>query len=399
MLTENLSIEDLILHLGHFKDLDEGSLPPNIQPSDISLIYSFCQQINRGMGFTDRQYELAKRKVDDYTHYFSYIENLEDVKNNVSLPLREIDRSRWIKIIDNKIAVRFTFQKKLIGALEDLRSITKASSEYDKIKKIHYFDYSESVLYSIVKTFEEKHFELDETVQTIYDKLCSYKFEEHVPGVYNYELKNLHENGVQFIVDEIGQPSPENILLYKDRSIKYGLNVPDGEIITLADKIAHRTRPNVILNNCHTTSDMILALESLNRLPLLVIVPADVDKSYDRIVELQQHIRNLVSPEEISVVFRHDNIAEGVEFNRYIKRENINNKVDKNTKVVYTLDTKIPKPLLTTGWKPQSIMVSDGSFVTTRKVLDCFTDVDLILHTVYEGAGLTRYYKREFDRI
>ena len=50
--------------------------------------------------------------------------------------------------------------------------------------------------------------------------------------------------------------------------------------------------------------------------------------------------------ESCSVLFRLDNDADGAEFNQYIKRNNLNNLVDNNTKIVYISNNKIPKPML-----------------------------------------------------
>lgn len=400
MLDKELAIEDLILYLGSFKTFNETAPWPILESSDVSLIHSFCKQICNNVGFTDRQYELAKTKIDDYKNWFDLIDNLEEVKNNITIPLREIDRSRWIKIIDDKIAVRFTFQKKLISTLEDLRCNIQENSDYDKVKKIHYFNYSERTLFDIVEVFKNKNFVLDETVEEIYNKLKLLKVEEHVPGVYNFKIKNLPQAGIDCIVNEIGIPTKDNINLYQDRSIKYGLDIVDQSINdgSLASKIAFRKSPNIKLVSPYTFGDLILAFESLNRLPLLVIVPST--HCYDHIVRIHDHVRNLIPSDEISVVFRLHNTDEGSEFNNYIKREKINNKVDNNTKIVYTLDTKVPKPLLSSPWQPQSIIVSGSSnFVNTRKVLDCFSDVDLVMHTGDEGPGLAKYYNREISKI
>jgi hypothetical protein len=143
-----------------------------------------------------------------------------------------------------------------------------------------------------------------------------------------------------------------------------------------------------------------LSLENLQRFPVLILVPQL--SCHDIIVTVQEYIRNLIPPEDVSVVFRLDNMGEGILFNSYIKDQHLNNKVDSNTKIVYSLDNKIPKPLLTSSWSPQTIIVYGNSsgYVNTRKVLDCFSDKDLILYYGDQvGAGRSQYYRREFDKI
>ena len=132
-----------------------------IESSDKGLIYSLARQTVRGTAYTDRQRELAISKA---THYKSILEEVDiDVTTSVTqlrMPLRSIDRSRWIKLKNQMqslipfnnpdeqyIAVRFSFQKKLISALENINS---KPIHYDKINKTHYFEYNERTLHNVV---------------------------------------------------------------------------------------------------------------------------------------------------------------------------------------------------------------------------------------------------------
>lgn len=385
--------------------------------SDHNLIYSFVRQVSRGLAFTDRQYELAKQKIIDYQDQF--IKNGLDPQpdlENVRLPLRKIDRSRWIKIVDYPenivhqegsgpyIAVRFTFQKKLISTIEAIKKASGSDGMYDKTNKIHYFYYSEKLLFDIINAVEGKNFELDELSQTIYQKLKTFKQEEHVPGVYNLELKNLHPNGVKEIIKELGDPTPDNLLLYHDRSIKYGLHYVDEisrqDESILAFKVGHRKRQAVAINNTvYSIGHLFTCLSELDRFPVLFIVPGK--DAYETIVEVTQHARNFIPAEQTSVMFRMDNQGEGFEFNQYIKRENINNKLDINTKLVYTIDHTVPKPLLQSNWSPKAVVVSSpGNVPTTKKSLQCFSNVDLIIHYQDEVMPSYKYfYKTDVERI
>jgi len=406
MLKENLYIEDLILHLAGYAAAVDGEVePPKLERSDINLIQSLGKQIIRNLGFTDRQYELAKRKADDYADHFSFIPNLEEVKKKTRIPLRQIDRSRWIRIEENskgdyEIAVRFTFQKKLISSIEEIRRKLSDKGTYDKESKIHRFEYSEHNLWEIVNAFKDNHFELDDLVKEIYEKIDSFNPEDYVPGVYNNNIKNLHSNGVKSIVDELGPVDNNNLLLYKDRSLKYGLSVElESTEDTLTYKLANRKHPQVqIGNEVHSFDNILLALNELKRFPMLILVP--LETCYDSIVEIQQYIQNLISNTEVSVMFRLDNQGEGLHFNEYIRNKGINNKLDKNTKIVYTLDNKIPKPLLSNGWEPNTILVYGNSRVpSTRKVLECYNDKDLIIHYHDEMVPMHFFYNRNIELI
>lgn len=405
MLNEKvLSIESLILCLSGFEPIDETLSPPILEKSDYNLIHSLSRQLIRNIGFTDRQYELAKKKVDDYSDYFSFLNDIESIKETHTLPLRQIDRSRWIKIIENEkndfqIAVRFTFQKKLISAIESLRS---KASEYDKQNKIHYFPYNEKTLYDIIEMFQDKNFEIDNTALDIYQKIKSFKKEDCLPGIYNQKLKNLNSSAKEMIENEIGEFSEDTALLYKDRCLKYAINVFNYDLDknkynTLTYNIANRSTPHILISDSkYNLDDIIVSLDELKRLPMLCIVPQDT--AFDSIVQFHQYARNLIASQHTSVSFRMDNQGEGIEFNKFIRDNKLNNKVDSNTKLLYTTENKVPKPLVQAGWKPNSIFVMNEGRNTFRikKVVECFPHTDLVMF--YKDATSPHFGRHFIDK-
>jgi hypothetical protein len=388
-----------------------------IDRSDQNFVRSIGRQVFKGVSLTDRQCDAVKEKLIKYEDQF--ISNgYASLKNNLDrlrFPVREIDRSRWIKIVDDAeniilsseekgpwIAVRFSFQKKLISAIEEIRRKLEDSPKYNAITKVQYFEYNERNLYEIVTAFKDKNFVLDEQVLTLYQSISKFTKEDSVPGIFNYKIKNLHPNGVKMLVDEIGEPTQNNLLLYKDRSYKYGLHCVENLECnnSLESKIAHRSTPAVQVNKSrYSVDDLVLALENLKRFPILVIVPSTT--CYDAVVSTHEYVKNLIDPAEVSVTFRMDNHDEGIDFNKYIKREKINNKVDKHTKIVYNLDNKVPKPVVNSGWTPNTILIVGTTGLTsTRKVLDLYPGVDLMLyHIDGESPGYSRYMRREMDLI
>ena len=93
------------------------------QNNDKSLLLSLSKQTYKGTPYTDRQYSLAKEKINLYRHILKDAGVDVDIAiNNLRFPLRQIDRSRWISIKEkdnaNYIAVRFSFNKKLISVIE-----------------------------------------------------------------------------------------------------------------------------------------------------------------------------------------------------------------------------------------------------------------------------------------
>jgi len=401
MLNENdLSIESLILCLSSFKPLIDDQEPPKLVSSDYNLINSFSKQIVRRIGFTDRQYELAKRKVDDYASYFTFIKDLESVKNRLDIPLREIDRSRWIKIVEHQgsnrlyqaekspfIAVRFTFQKKLISAIEKLQNVVPEKPEYDRENKIHYFPYSERALWEIVQALKDKNFELDDLVKQTITKIETFQEQDHIPGVYNLKIKNLNNNAINYIISSIGEPSIENLYQYKDRQEMLGLlhfddedlNISLNQLSILSKKIVKRKKFNIFINKSEYDFNLVVSsILELHRFPLLVILPSK--EMLNGLSTVHKAFSGIIMPDSQSVVVRMENSSEeGANFNQYIKDYQLNNSVDKNTKIVYTDTNKIPKPLVKDGWSPDAVLLLDSS-KPNSKLLSFISSSDLIIH-------------------
>lgn len=399
-----ITVEDYIEVLA---GVQSGGDSINLDRSDYNLIGSLARQTFKGIPYTDRQCDLAKNKIIYYKDQLNLTDFTVNDLDKLRMPLREIDRSRWIKLEETSqgesIAVRFTFQKKLISALEKL---SIKPYHYDKVRKIQYFLYSEKSLFDVVNAFKDRNFDIDPGVQDVYDKINLFNKEETVPGLYNYKLKNLPESATKLIIEELGNPSQNNVMLYKDRSLKYGINVTyTGETNSLESRIATRKEPNISLDsNTINVDTLLLALENLKRHKLMVLVASgDNNSCYDDVVQVHEYIKNLIQPSEVSVSFRLDNVSDGLEFNRYIRREGINNKVDNNTKVVYNLNNKLPKPLYNSNWIPDAIiLLNSNGYIATRKVLDCYPNVDLIIHlnnpSMVAGYG-AHYMKRGIHKI
>ena len=202
--------------------------------SDKSLLLSFARQSFRGIPFTDRQYELAKSKINLYRQIL--LDNDVDVDtaiNNLRLPLRTIDRSRWIGIRDKDdldyIAVRFSFNKKLISAIESFRS-KENKKLYDDNLKIHYFPLNEVNIYNIINLIKDKNFKIEDDLNEKYKvlEMMSNNRKNYIPGVYGFKLKYLNTKAVEYIGCR-RELTSDNLALYRDRKDLYGIEHFDTE--------------------------------------------------------------------------------------------------------------------------------------------------------------------------
>jgi len=375
----------------------------NLDRSDYNLITSLARQTFRGIGYTDRQLDLAKEKVEHYRNqYESNGYEIDFALENTRLDVRKIDRSRWVRVVDTSakhrplsedgpwIAVRFIFQKKLISSIDAIKR-SLGDGTYDKENKIHYFPLNEKTVYEIVSIFNESNnFEVQEELKEYYEKLVDMNENKnnYLPGIYGFKLKNLHEKSLGYAISTIGEPTKENLHQYYDQRERYGLHHFDESDINnaiknltvLSKKLLQRNQSHVLVHKTqHTIEHLIESVFELYRFPLLVVLN---DKDcYDNLVKFHKTFRGIIPNESCSVMFRLDNDEEGMEFNQYIKSNTLNNQVDKNTKIVYINSNKLPKPLLKSDWEPIAAIVNHTAYNgRENKVQTYVSNLDLVMY-------------------
>ena len=410
------TIEDLLEILAGLK----GEANIKVESSDQNLLYSMARQVFRGTGFTDRQYELTKEKILKYKDQFVNLDyDIDLTIDNLRIPLRQIDRSRWIKLVDSQgpnrvfestkapfIAVRFIFQKKLINNIEAVKR-SLGEGDYDKENKIHYFPFSERAVYEIISNFNKtNNFEIQEELKEYYEKLkyMANNKEKFIPGIYGLKLKNLHQKGLEYALSTIGEPDLNNLYHYYDQKEKYGISHVDEEdleksiksLLPLSKKIIKRKKSQVLVNNkTYTKENLAEVILELYRFPLLIVL--DQNQCYDQLIQYHKAFNGIIPNESCSVLFRLDNNDEGIEFNQYIKRNNLNNLVDNNTKIVYISNNKLPKPLLKSNWQPSCALLNYcGKTYGSSKTEHYLTQLDLVIH--YDET-VSQWMKRNIEEL
>ena len=364
-----MNTEDLLEELASLSDTQNHY---SIDKTDISLIRSLGKQVLRGTPLTDRQYDLSKKKIIEYKSQLENngFSNIESYLKNLRMPLRSIDRSRWIKLVPSPghsvryqetglpwVAVRFSFNKKLISALDNIR-LSICENRYFE-NNIHYFPATEKNIFVLVSNLIEKDFKIDEEVLEYYNQCLDIKQnpEKYIPYIKDYTLYNFPSKLKTNLANRFGLCNSSNLNLYKDRAYRYNyiVNFDIKTECQIQNKILNRS--SKLLNFAESKFDInsvVSALSSLKRDPILVIINSlDNITEYDQLQKCYDLFSNYYNNSEQSVLFRLDNSdMSGVKFNQFVRDNNLNNLVDKNTKVVYIKENKLPKPLITSEWSP-----------------------------------------------
>jgi len=374
---------------------------------DKQIIIDIAKKVFKGSALTDRQLEAVKKIL--ITRYKSQFKmrgiDLENSVNNLRQPLRYLDRSEYIKIdegtnyaepywsgfIPNKvILIRFPFNMSYTKTLNEVRKLlmTDSSRFYShRLKDKYILPYTEKVTHKLISKFKNKIKNIDSVLLNVYEQCekISKKSEQYVPGIYNYEIKHSTDTVNQYYTEFFGDPARENLYLYYDRKDKMGLAHFDKlelalskkKLSSLSQKIVERqySRINLDLSKWNL-QQVIDSIIELRRMPLLVVLPGGKDEdTLNQLHTTHKMFKNIVPNTEISVLTRCKSVSTfGKEFNDYVKDNQLNNSLAKNTKIVYITNKKIPKPLLTNSWDPEAVLICSST--------KSYTKVDRYIGTV-----------------
>jgi len=115
-----------------------------LETRDVKLITSLAKQVRGNTGLTDRQHELAKKKLLEYQDQFEKNDffDLDKDLENLRIELRNINRAKTVKIVLKDyfdlfsvrdklmIAVRFPYSNKMIKYINFIKDMQERR-EYD----------------------------------------------------------------------------------------------------------------------------------------------------------------------------------------------------------------------------------------------------------------------------
>jgi hypothetical protein len=370
-----------------------------IDKADAKIILSLGRQMIRKTALTDRQFDLAIKKIEKYQ------DGLErcgiDVDQVLTLktlkwPIREIDRTQTVYLSkdaeSNKpvILVKYVFSKKFAEIWAMLEDRVTAVTQLDKtVKQI---SYTEKNLYLTVIAMQDLQFEISEEIYEIFEKIekIMENPENVVPYVTcdneNIFVANINPKCKEYLDNKFDTVNDSNVLEFVDHVKHSGIflksqifseklrNFPTSDLtkkILLEPATRFRLDPEK-----YSMSDMVSSINTLNQWPLLVILEENsiiLDTLKSTIDELSKY----VPIGQMNVFFRLKNEQkECGEFNQYVKDNGLNNYIDKETKVVFISRNRIPKPLLKSEWQPRTaILASNHDFGKLSAYLNDFSTV------------------------
>jgi len=248
--------------------ISKASEDESVTDNHRQLFKSLCVQVYRkSRALTDNQLELALTKLKTYSKYKDASEL------PLEFPIRFIDRSRYVKFTQDKIIVRFVFNKKLINFIELAKQWLVSKN---KIDNTYTYKFTDQSCFEIVNILQHHNFEIAPELTQRCVELQKIKNDptSYVPGLYNYEIKNLPLDAVNFYTSKYGAPSNENLQMYIDRKQRIGLEIIDTTFNSndkYLEKIVNRKSRFVYISPSDSIKEIAKTLNKLNRDKILFV--------------------------------------------------------------------------------------------------------------------------------
>lgn len=386
-----LTTDQLLLIL-----IDKYNLTFNssILEEDKKILLSLGRQIKKGVFLTEKQGNLLIKLLKNNQTYFENLtleESFTFTNPFFSQEYRLLTEIRKIYFSNDQkqtIAIEFTYDKNLKKKLNDEFSISFTRGLiYTSSSKME-ISSNEYNIKRLIDLIKNDNFNIDPEIMHLYDKI-----NETIQS--NLDILNITHKANQKLYDSVTTKftNQENInLLLLDRRIRYQYNYNSIDTNdSLEFKIANRNTTQIwIKEQEYSFNDILIALQKLERFPLLIIFddkfPEDclilLEKLYNFVIKYQPDSK-------VGIYFRFNSNV-NKEFNQKISEYKFNQYLDHDTNIVGLSIKQLPKFILKSTWYPNSVFSSANNFRPSKVYTYCNKSDLIICHSSLDP--LTRNY-------
>lgn len=360
-------IEDIIVKLYFNNTIPFGTQLKFLRTYENKFLSDLADQVVKGIGLTEKQFNYLQKIFKKYQTELSLVlkTNIEIYINNPTFrfALRATLTEKTIKIINTDngkiISVSFPYNEILIQNIRDYQKKVKGQKiigfgfgEYSDIKwnsenRYWEFKLKEEHVSWLKSNFSNFYF--DEEFKKYTDQITEIEknIDKYVPMIiYDGDFKYIN------VSSNIPQPNSNNLVEVLIHAKKYGINIWDDSINYALDSLEinpiiksyfnHSYNEPFVINEENSSLKNIEEIIEYSQSVLFVIPGGNELLHLEKIYE---HLKSKdVKSKEISVMFRLDNNS-GKVFNEFVKNNELNSPLSKNTKYVF-ISGKLPKPVL-----------------------------------------------------
>jgi hypothetical protein len=357
-------------------------LEPGINSKDKRILVSLYKQVNSGVFLTENQSNLLvkilKENLKAIEPLFTDVATIVE-DNKWSRPFRQIRKIRKIYLSespDNVFFVEFSYNAKLRDKISQLNS--KAGSIVAVTATKYAISLNESTLYDVLTMFSKDNFEIDEKIVNFYSEIDNIRKNAlHPFDIFSTTNEKLRKS----VVDDVQTISSENVLLLQDRKIRYQYEITEKiNDFTLSAKIAHRTGRKIFINSdSYSLLDVVNSLMELKRLPLLLVFDGHSSVKDKKALNFVENALTLCKLDNVGIYYRYDKTEDKENFNQEIARLGYNKNLLEDTVVAGISNTKLPKFMIKSDWKPETVISFTNSFKSNKTFVYC-NNVDLVIY-------------------
>lgn len=372
-----LSIDALLKNNLLSIKLDNTTLPKR----DKQILLSIGKQLDYGIFLTEKQSNLVSKILLENLKFFSTIDSSckEIIINNKwSQPFRVVKHVKEILINGDFLTVKFSYDKKIKDTITALQQDLIGHATYSSTHECQ-VPFNEKNILVLINGLKSFKFLVDPKIMEIYYTVKNILNTDTNPFEIFSTTKEYIKNAVS---SEVGEISKNNLLLLHDRKIKYQyfVNAPI-EPNSLEAKLALRTQRKVFIDsNTYTLTELVAALKTLLRVPLLFIF-----EGRNPIINKNQLLATGVALSEnklsdnVGIYFRFEKSEDSDGFNSTVSSLAFNHVLTENSQAAGISNHKIPKFMIKNAWKPKAIISFTNAFKNNKSFV-CFSNIDLVLY-------------------
>jgi hypothetical protein len=344
-----MNIEDLIILL---------ATRTQMNPFDSKTVWSFYDQISRGLGFTEKQSMLAIKILHKHADKLTAIisKDIEPFLANPTfkLPKRILNSTKKISVVEHPsfikaLKMEFPYNENIVERIRKER-INLVHAAWDADEKAWIFALNERSIQLLVPFVTNDEFATDEEFAGYVQQVLKIQehLEDYIPTI-SYDGKMVKFVNVS---DNLPQPQTDNVLDAMFLARKSGIHTWDeGVDQYLADNNIEKTVVDFLNENPGSNFTVNLEENSISSIsqivkhmtPCMFVIPGGMEM--EKLKTSVDFLKSLsISPEEMSVMFRLPKES-GEKFNIFVRDEKLNNPITETTRVVF-ISAKIPKTVI-----------------------------------------------------
>jgi hypothetical protein len=353
-------VEDIIISLSIY---NPNFRYYNVHSFDLKVVDSLAEQTLRGVGYTEKQCELALKFINRYSAKIVETHNLQHISDitgtpNYKLPIRKSVTSKQISVVDiphmlgvpRSIRVQFPFDQALVDQIR-LNRKTIGNPVWDPETTSWLFALTEQSIMFLADLRKNMSFDADsefaeyeQYVNSVYENtdsvaaivpMVSYENEQYV-------YKNVHSS--------VPPLSSKHLLPVLFEARECGITVWDDTVVSHLDEsdvdpvtrsVLQSSKNSHINSEEHPIQCLTQVVQYLQ--PALFIIPGGAELATLKKIHAFL-LESGINSSEISVQFRLPK-ASGANFNDYVRDNQLNSPVTDKTKAVI-ISVTLPKPLI-----------------------------------------------------